>query len=261
MRSAALISLLSVATVFACANSRYSGISDGGAADGGGSSTASGSDGGKKKDSGSTTEEEDSGTTTKKDTGPEPSACAPGSVSGFTPSWTPPTAINQGACATSQITTLVDCLFNASANQTTCDTFLQAPANDACVKCSITENTAAAFGPMIVDADSLVTLNIAGCIARTANQLTSTGCAAKVQALGQCTDASCTANCPIPAGDDQALDARNQCMDDAETTECQTYATDAQCADALISGAAAPCAQGSTFEDRAKAYITLFCGQ
>jgi hypothetical protein len=259
MRSAAFVSLLSLATIFACANSHYTGFPDDGGAQ---------ADSGKVKanadDSGTTEEPDDAGKDTgkkpPKDTGTTDPGCAPGSVSGFTPQWTPPAVLHAGACSATQITTLIDCLFNSAANQTTCDGYLNAPANKSCISCAVTEDTAASYGPLVVTTDQLVTLNIAGCIARTTNQMTDTGCGAKVQAASQCASASCEANCPVPANDSAALDARNQCEQDARTSECQTYTDDAACEDAALQGAAAACASGSTFEDNATALVQMFCG-
>lgn len=255
MRSASLLSLLSVAGFLACSTSSNRFASN----DAGSDATSVTGATTTKKDGG-TTEETDSGKKPKDSGAPPVTACAPGDVSSFTPTWKAPAVLHAGACAPTQITTLIDCFFNASASQTTCDAFQKAAANQSCIKCAATADSAPALGPMVVSADSLVTLNIAGCIARTANQMTATGCGAKVQALGQCTDEACNANCPVPDGDDQALQDRNQCQTDAESSACQSFATDAQCADALLQGAAAPCNAGSTFEDLASALTTLFCG-
>lgn len=253
-----LFAVFSLATFFACSDSHSGGFpTDAGpetgsikAGDGGTSA-----EGGKtKKDSGDTTTppDDDSGTTT--------TSCSPGSVSSFSPQWTPPAVLHANACSATQITTLLDCLFSSSASQATCDAFNQAAANKSCITCAVTQATAASFGPLIVSTDNLVSLNLAGCIARTSNQMTATGCGAKVQASSQCTGAACEANCPVPDGDSQALQARNDCETAAESSVCQTYATDAKCADTLLQGASAPCAQGSTFEDVAKSLVTLFCG-
>lgn len=250
-----LLAVFSLATFFACSDSHSGGFpTDAGPETGsikadGGSTADSGKT---KKDSGDPTPvDEDSGTTT---------SCAPGSVSSFTPQWVPPAVLHANACSATQITTLLDCLFSSTASQATCDAFNQAAANKSCITCAVSQSTAASLGPLVVSADNLVSLNLAGCIARTSNQMTATGCGAKVQAASECTGAACEANCPVPDGDSQALKARNDCETAAESSECQTYATDAKCADTLLQGASAPCAQGSTFEDVAKSLVTLFCG-
>lgn len=254
MRGPALLAVFAVATFFACSDSRNTGlVSDAGPDTGSIKPTG---DGGSKtdKDSGDKTPvDNDSGTTT--------TSCQPGSVSGFTAQWTPPAALHAGACSATQITTLIDCLFSSSASQSTCDAFQQAAANKSCITCAVTPSNAASFGPLIVSQDNLVSLNLPGCVARTSNQMTNTGCGAKMQAAQQCSSAACEANCPVPSGDDQALKARNDCETQADTGVCQTYTTDAKtCSDSLLQGASSACAQGQTFDDAAKNLVTMFCG-
>lgn len=259
-RSLSLFAVFSLATAFACSDARTVYL----AADAGpeaGSIKA-------KTDGGGDTEE-DAGVT-KRDSGkkpppdasePPPPACSPGDVSGFTPQWIPPTTLHQGACSATQITTMLDCFFNASAVQATCDAFEKAPANKACQTCAVTPSTGASLGPIVITTDSLITLNIAGCVARTANQMTSTGCGAKMQAARECASAACATNCPVPDGDQQALADRNACQTAAQSAGCMTYETASDtCSDPLLQGASSACANGTTFEDVASSLVTLFCG-
>lgn len=259
IRNVALLAFFGLSTVFACSDARNTGYAtDGGATEAG--SIKAKSDGGDdpdpttKVDSGKKKPPADAGNTTT-------DSCAPGSVTGFTPNWTPPAALHQSACSTSQISTLIDCLFNASSSQTTCDAFTQAAGNKSCMTCAMTSETAASYGPMILSADNLITLNLPGCIARTANDVSASGCGAKVQAASQCSSAACEPNCPVPDGDQQALEARNQCQSDAETSVCQSYQTDADtCSQPLLQGASSQCASGTTFEDVANDLTKIFCG-
>jgi hypothetical protein len=262
-RSLALFAVFSLAAAAACSDSRNGGfLPDGGGPEAGGIKA--------KGDGGSTTDPEDDGGSAvdsgkKKppvDSGDPPTtSCTPGSVSGFTPQWTPPTTLHQGTCSPTQVSTLLDCLLNASASKSTCDAFQQAPANKDCQTCAISPSTAASLGPLVVSEDNLLTLNIAGCIARTANQMTSTGCGAKVQSVAQCADAACTANCPVPDGDSKALADRNECQTAAESGACASYQTDADtCSQPLLQGVSAACDNGASFEDLANSIVTLFCG-
>ncbi len=260
MRRIGLSVLSLIAIAAGCSSRSTFYLSDGGA-DGGSSITAdggSGTDGGKRKDSG-TVEEEDAATTKKDSSAPPVDGCEPGSVSGFTPTWKAPNAPHANKCTATQVEALL-CLFDANANQTTCQTTVDDPANDTCFKCIYTASTSAKLGPIVITG-SLGSLNLAGCIAAAEGNTTSSGCGAKVQAADQCGDEACDANCPVPEGDDAALDARNACVEQAATTVCQSFTTDAECAETLVAagGTAAVCGSGSTFLDRAIAIAKFFC--
>ncbi len=217
-------------------------------ADGGGSAVEA--DGGKV----------DSGKVPPPDAGAAGSACSPGSVTGFVPQWIPPTPLHQNKCTGSQIATLVDCLFNGSANATTCDTFFNAASSADCQTCAVAGATEASLGPLLISLDGLVTLNVAGCIARTANDITATGCGAKVAAPSQCASAACDPNCPVLDGDAKALAERNTCQRAAIAGACVTYQKDAEaCSTPLLQGVSSACAAGSTFTDIAINLATLFC--
>jgi hypothetical protein len=260
MRRIGLSVLCSIAIAAGC-SSRSSFYGSDGGADGGSSITADGgsssTDGGKRKDTG-TTEEEDAAI--KKDSSVSVDGCEPGSVSGFTPTWKAPNAPHANKCTATQVEALL-CLFDANADQTTCQTVVDDPANDNCFKCIYTASSSAKLGPVVING-SLGSLNIAGCIAAAEGNTTSSGCGAKVQAADQCGGEACDANCPVPEGDDAALDARNACVEQAATTVCQTFTTDAECAEPLLAsgGSAAVCASGTNFLDRAIAIAKFFCG-
>ena len=189
------------------------------------------------------------------------SGCSPGNVAGFAPQWISPMPLHQAKCSGAQIGTLIDCLFNANANVATCDAFFaDANALD-CQTCAVTGATEPSLGPLVISIDGLVTLNVAGCIARTSNQLTATGCGAKVAASSQCASAACDANCPVPDGDAKALDARNKCQRAAIAGACSSYQKDAEtCSTPLLQTASAACGTGSNFTDIAINMATLFCG-
>jgi hypothetical protein len=165
MRRLGLSVLCLIAIGAGCSSRATFFATDGGGNDGG-SVVSSGSDGGstKRKDS-SVEEEEPDATAVKKDasTPPPVDGCEPGSVSSFTPTWKAPATPHSSQCTATQVDTLL-CLFDASANQTTCQTAVDDPANDTCFKCIYTASTAAKLGPVVITG-SLGSLNIAGCIA------------------------------------------------------------------------------------------------
>lgn len=209
--------------------------------------------------------EEDDASVVSSDAGKKDSAvitpvCAPGSLTGFAPSWKTPAPLHQNKCTAANVALAVQCVFDSTANQTTCQTFTQAAANKPCMDCIFTDSTATAPGPITVDATTGVgSINVAACIARLTNDVSATSCAAKLAADVQCSAYACEPNCP---GSDQAsLDALAQCESDAYAGGCSTYDSAAACADSLVApgGTAAACADGTTFTDRATKVATLFC--
>ncbi|MEO6421074.1 MAG: hypothetical protein ABIP39_16800 [Polyangiaceae bacterium] len=213
------------------------------------------SDGGKKSD-GSTSKDAQATTDS-----PATGVCAPGDVSGLTATFHPPTAFHQGACTPTQVSAFIDCL-SGLPDANTCKTFVSNAANKTCIACAATPSTAASYGPL-VEGTVTINVNVAGCIARTTNDLTATGCGAKIEANTECQQLACETNCPVSATDTGAeFNALLKCQDDSETSVCASYATAAGCADGLIeAGTAAQCANGgSTFSDNANAMVTLFCG-
>ncbi len=228
----------------------------------------------KKKDAGKdakVTEEEDASVEeddaavandsgTKKDSSVVTPVCTPGSVTSFTPTWKTPAPLHQNKCTASNVALAVQCVFDATANQTTCQTFTQAAANKPCLDCIFTDPaTATAPGPIELDQAGLARLNAAGCISRLTNDLTATSCGAKLSAATQCADYACEANCP--GLDATSLAARDQCDSDALAGGCSTYDSASACADTVAGpgGQAAACADGNTFMDRATKLATLFC--
>jgi hypothetical protein len=190
--------------------------------------------------------------------------CAPGDVTGFVPTWKPPTGFLQGRCTDVQAAAFVDCLTGAH-DAATCKTFFGDAANKNCIKCALTNSTAsaAAYGPLIADSVT-VDVNEPGCIAHATDDVSATGCGAKLLALRQCERASCETNCPVQANDDgTAYNALLACQKSAASTTCKAYAVAATCAVDLEddAGPAAVCAQkGATFSDNAEPTVKLFCG-
>lgn len=189
-------------------------------------------------------------------------SCAPDDMSSFTPKWVPPSPTKQGVCDASQISKLAACLFDPSANLADCDKFLTANENGTCVSCAITQEPApSVYGPMVVREGSLLELNLSGCIAHATSNVSAAGCGAKLQAQRECTNTACAANCPVPKDDSKALNARRECFAEADNDACASHNDAAtRCLEGDLPDAATVCLEG-TFEERAKAYVALFCGK
>lgn len=188
--------------------------------------------------------------------------CAPGDTQLFTPSWKPPTAFHQAQCTAAQTALLVDCL-NDVPDAATCKTFIGDAANKDCLRCMVTPETAAKYGPL-VSSTVTIQVNVAGCIALATSDVSATGCGAKVLALSQCEEVACESQCPISLdGNPVAYANLLACEAKSISVGCKPYAMDAACADALTAdgGAAVACVQsGATFAENAKAMARLFCG-
>lgn len=205
----------------------------------------------------------------KKETGttPDPDTdgggggdCKPGDVASFEPTWkapVPPSA----KCTQAQIDALLDCLLDENADQTACKTITADKNNKDCGACLLTPSSAAKYGP-VISADGLVSVNLAGCIAIKEGDLSANGCGAKFQALNQCGDEACAANCPVT--DDASFAAYQKCTQAAEAGACSKFAGDAACIDDLVKegGAAEDCdlQSAGSFIDNAKKYAGIFCG-
>ncbi|MEO6573941.1 MAG: hypothetical protein ABIP89_08890 [Polyangiaceae bacterium] len=227
-------------------------MTDGGTTDGASSDGAS-SDGTTTIDASTT----DASVVDAADAGPL--VCGPGTSSGFAPTWWPPSAFHRNLCTAAQTSALSDC-FVGIPDQMTCDAFNADSANAACIACAVTQSTAPITGALVEDA-IVISINTAGCVARSTGDVSATGCGAKRQAADQCESFVCAPSCP--ATDQQGFDDYIQCLSDADTSTCMTYATAATCVDADLQadGSATQCAlTGASFNENAAQYITLFCG-
>ncbi len=214
-------------------------------------------------DAGNTDASPADGTAPTTDAATDGGVCAPRAITGFAPVWTPPTALRQNQCSAAQIETLVDCVYERpNYNKATCDAFFAAPANAACIGCGYTKTSDPSLGPIISN-DTSVQVNYAGCVARLSNDVTATGCGAKMQASQLCLDRACVSACPVPDNDTAAFNAYLKCNDDASKTVCKAYFDPAACATPLTTdgGVASPCLPNTQdFGVRAVAYVSLFCG-
>lgn len=217
--------------------------------------TSTPTDSGTKKETGSVTPDDGSAST-----------CAPGDVSAFSPTWKPPIGKATGACTTAQVNNVIDCAFDATAAASAaCKAFTADMSNDACTQCVISSSSAATTGALIQSTGGTVSLNIAGCLAAAAGDVTATSCGAKYQALSQCQDAACIDNCPVDQNDDGTqLKALNDCETAAQSGVCTTYLNAADCVNTLAGdgGAGEFCfgTSADTFQTLAKTLGVYFCG-
>lgn len=262
---------------------------DAGKKDGSSSSTSSSDDAGDTKDSGST--KKDSGTvdtdadvgdadlgdadpgdgstvidaaadvvtdSAVADTGTDAAlVCAPGSVAGFSPTWKLPNALHANKCTAQQVDDIMAACAGPSSTVSACDSAMAAAPT--CSGCLVTAESATTYGAIITTMNGDVwNLNVAGCIARTANDVTSTGCGAKVQASDQCQGKACDANCASAPINDYFT-----CESDAIGTGggCASYETAAGCRTTAFAAASATCdpSSGIDFYDNAIRYGKLFC--
>jgi hypothetical protein len=189
-------------------------------------------------------------------------ACAPADETGFKPTWhaAKPAA---SQCTQAQIDAYHQCLKDGQTQQSpaSCAPFgtNATTANKNCVTCILTQDTAAAYGPIVVHKGT-IEMNVPGCLAVATNDPQGTGCAGKYQAASECRLASCAANCPVT--DDASFQAEQSCEQAAAAGTCKSFEDAAACADGLVEagGAPAACLSGQSFDDLYNAIVPIFCG-
>jgi hypothetical protein len=148
--------------------------------------------------------------------------CVPGDVSGYVPSWHPPSP-PQSACTQTELDDLVTNCFGPVATQQDCDAFRAA--SPGCWACMVTPDTSATWGPIVASSLTPFTYgNFAGCLAIQTGDSSSTSCGAQQQAARVCTEYACSGTqCPRNSMLD--IDAIAQCVSDALGTVCASYQT------------------------------------
>lgn len=135
-------------------------------------------------------------------------ACSPGSSDGFAPHWVPPADLYAYDCKTTEFEDAARCILGGD-----CAALDDAPE---CLACAISAAADAAYGPAVrMPVPGVVLLNQAGCVAATAEDASTTECAATMQAALQCEYAVCE---QCEATDYPA------CMAEAADTSCAAYA-------------------------------------
>jgi hypothetical protein len=203
------------------------------------------SDGGAGRESGGN----DSGGGTFDAAGDATLTCAPGNVSGFSPTWKP-SKTNLLACLPADVDAFYTACLGPTSTQQTCQSFATSKAS--CYSCIVTFDTDAQWGPLVVFSAGPLSLNLGGCVDVMSSS--SGTCARSLQAEAQCEHLACDA--PCASASDTDYDA---CVTSASQGGCSTYASGVSTQCASLPASAAPCAQGSTFEARFKSVARVFC--
>jgi hypothetical protein len=182
---------------------------------------------------------------------------SPSTVSGFAPTWIPPTGAHQGVCTPAMLTSYYQQCLDPSGAQN-CATFAMDPASQACMTCLNSDFTDGVWGPLVVSAGEVET-NTAGCIALLDPGAMS--CAQAIEAQDECIHASCDAVCAA-GGDPSSFDSWVTCSAAANGCGCEPYFQAAQCVKSLAGAKspAAPCLVGQTFQDFFYSVSAVFCG-
>jgi hypothetical protein len=186
-------------------------------------------------------------------------ACpSPGDVSGFVPTWKPPTGAHRGQCTPALIDEYYqDCL--AVGGTQTCAAF--GPGTDgphqACGACIASNFTDPSWGPL-VRSPNIVETNGAGCIVLL--DPSAIDCAKSVQALAQCEHAACDPVCH--AAGTVGFDDWVQCSAASNACGCKSRLSESDCVKEIVSdgGPAAACLVGQTFQDFFQVTAAVFCG-
>jgi hypothetical protein len=191
------------------------------------------------------------------------SACQPGDISDFKPTWKMPTPFHQGACANGGEPPLWEVFREAclgtSGNEAHCQQFTD-PSGPyyKCGQCIATADTVDHYGPLIVH-KGWVELNVAGCMANAMNDPSGVKCAASVEAMRECELAACGANCPVSS--EPTLAEFNTCTQAADAMLCKSYVDASSCVDQLPdAGDLGKCVEDLSFQQRFDDIVELFCG-
>jgi hypothetical protein len=160
-----------------------------------------------------------------------------------------PAEAHQGACTASELTQFETACLGAKSSASACEAF--ATAHPHCGRCILTDVTAEAWGPLVIDSSGDSWLNSEGCIARVAGD---ESCARKLYEANTCL-----------SGCSGATD-RDTCLEFARANECRYKVTAAESCAAELgvdnSPEYAPCgpALGEATEEIIMGIIGLFCG-
>lgn len=185
---------------------------------------------------------------------------SPGDVSGFSPTWKPPTGAHQGKCSPALIDQFYQDCLSTNGGQT-CTSFGSGsdPAHQACAACIMSQFGDAQWGPLVYSAN-LIDTNEAGCIALLDPSLLT--CAQAVEADMECQHAACDPVCG--GGSDSTFDQWVTCSAAANAcgSVCASYFAAADCVKKIAASTspAKPCLVGQTFADFYYATAGVFCG-
>jgi len=160
------------------------------------------------------------------DGGGDEVGCSPIAVDASFP-FIPPAA-PRASCTTTQVQSLWDSCWSASATSATCGAFYGAPANSTCIACMITPTTASAWGPIVEFPDKISYANAGGCMALAFADAGGAACGAAQGALIRCNNAACSLPCP-KGGTANDVAEYNQCGQQAVMTTCAAEDQAASC--------------------------------
>lgn len=192
-------------------------------------------------------------TSTQPDTGT--TGCSPRSVSGYSPVFVPPVA-KSIKCTTAAINAIYTGCLDTTATQATCTSVQTTYAQ--CYGCIFTNDTAASWGPVLIESNGTVRVNEGGCV-QLADSTRST-CAHSIEASDGCDDTACKAACNVT--DNASFMAYQSCVTSVEAAGCSTYATaSSSCKSAIPSTSAAyKCVNGASFQALYNNIVPVFCG-
>jgi hypothetical protein len=184
--------------------------------------------------------------------------CAPASVQGYVPRWTPPKS-PQSVCTLGELTSYGACLDSSGPSSAACADWsgADASASAACQACvADSKATDPAWGPIVLVGTngSDRQLNVSGCLAIVLHD-SGSGCAGSYQALQECESAACADNCQGAS----TADLRT-CIQEADAVGCSNYLAPAACI--YDAGTAAEECFGTgqpTFGQRFAAMAAVFC--
>jgi hypothetical protein len=189
--------------------------------------------------------------------------CIPQPVPAFEPTWRPPRPPSSD-CAIANgdgkllIDTILKCLLQAP-DDPYCPVLPARPETPGCERCLFDDPDASLSGPIIIDDDGTVTLNVGACLAivTKADDLEANKCGAYLSGLDQCTRQACTS---CQKRDPYQNDLQS-CMIAARTTVCRdALARIGQCETLLNEGVRGQaCAPGNDLVRTASTYGALFC--
>jgi hypothetical protein len=184
---------------------------------------------------------------------------SPGDVSGFQPTWKPPTAAHQNVCTPALVDQYYQDCLSVNSPQT-CTSFGMGAdaAHKACQQCIVSQFTDGQWGPLVYS-QNVVDTNSAGCIAVLDPSLTD--CAKAVEADMECQHAACDPVCG--GGSFSSFDQWVTCTAAANACGCMSYFAAADCVKKIASSnsPARPCLVGQTFADFYYATAAIFCGK
>lgn len=141
-----------------------------------------------------------------------------------------------------------------TANATTC--MALSTSAPSCVACLMSKSTNTSWGALVAEDNTLVTLNIAGCLAITQNDSSAGSCAAHLEAANACEAAGCDAQCPVT--NQTSFQEYSECIQTVDATGCATL-VGAECT-LSDAGPSAVCIDFASFQDGYNTYAKVFCG-